>query len=573
MNYIFNTFSIFLKIWENLKELRKKQIILLFFLSITAGVFEVISIGALIPFIELMIDVNSINKFTENLLFLEQDKIENLSEIQIKLIITLIFISAILISALVRYYLYYLNLKISHFTDYDLKENVFKKINLVTFANRKKISINETLSEFEKLKYIFKYLNSLLLILSYTIYSIIILLSLFYINLKIVTILTTVAVLYYTFTNFFSKKFFSLQSLKISKNTNNMFFTLNYSFNYYKNIILDKLQNIYIKNFKNSVYNIAIANIKSKALSAFFAIFFITFLFAFVAILIFMISKENSLTYYFSTIVAISFGGQKLITATNNIIVNYQKLLVFESPVKDSLNFIKKISKFKSEKIKNNLKKINLDFKQIKIQNLNFEYKNKVVLRNLNLTINKGDRVLINGKSGSGKTTLLDIISCLENNFKGNYFLNNHKIKSKIQIYRELFTFVPQDVFLFEDTILNNITNKQDKNDIDIEKVNKILQHTQLDSFIFSKKQKLDYLLDFNGQNISGGQKQRVGIARALYKDAQIIIFDEATNALDSKTEYQIFKNLKKFYRDKTFICVSHNKKISNFFTKKIKLN
>lgn len=572
MNYIFNTFSIFLKIWENLKELRKKQIILLFFLSITAGVFEVISIGALIPFIELMIDVNSINKFTENLLFLEQDKIENLSEIQIKLIITLIFISAILISALVRYYLYYLNLKISHFTDYDLKDNVFKKINLVTFANRKKISINETLSEFEKLKFIFKYLNSLLLILSYTIYSIIILLSLFYINLKIVTILTTVAVLYYTFTNFFSKKFFSLQSLKISKNTNNMFFTLNYSFNYYKNIILDKLQNIYIKNFKNSVYNIAIANIKSKALSAFFAIFFITFLFAFVAILIFMISKENSLTYYFSTIVAISFGGQKLITATNNIIVNYQKLLVFESPVKDSLNFIKKISKFKSEKIKNNLKKINLDFKQIKIQNLNFEYKNKVVLRNLNLTINKGDRVLINGKSGSGKTTLLDIISCLENNFKGNYFLNNHKIKSKIQIYRELFTFVPQDVFLFEDTILNNITNKQDKNDIDIEKVNKILQHTQLDSFIFSKKQKLDYLLDFNGQNISGGQKQRVGIARALYKDAQIIIFDEATNALDSKTEYQIFKNLRKFYRDKTFICVSHNKKISNFFTKKIEL-
>jgi ABC-type bacteriocin/lantibiotic exporter with double-glycine peptidase domain len=572
MNHIFTVFTSFLKIWKNLKNLRRSQIILLFFLSIISGIFEVISIGALIPFIELMIDVNSINKYLENLSFLKLEMLANLSELQIKMIITLIFISSILASALTRYYLYYLNLKISHFTDYDLKEKVFQKINLVTFSNRKKISLNESLSGFEKLKFIFKYLNSLLLIASYTIYSTIILSSLFYINVKIVLLLTIFSITYYVITNYYSKTYFLSQSHKISKNTDDMFFTISYSFNYYKNIILDKLQNIYIKNFKKSVYNIAIANVKAKALSAFFSNFFITALFVYVALVIFMISKEDSLTFYFSKIVAISFGGQKLITATNNIIANYQKLLIFQSPVTDSLNFIKKISKFKSEKKSNYSEKIDFNFKQIKIKNLKFKYKNKVVFENLNLTINKGDRVLISGESGSGKTTLLDIISCLENNFKGSYYLNNQKIRNNIQKYRVLFTFVPQEVFLFEDTILNNITNKQDRKYIDIDKVNKIINITQLNNFILSKRKKLDYLLDFNGQNISGGQKQRIGIARALYKNAPIIIFDEASNALDSNIEHKIFKNLKKFYKDKTFICVSHNKRISNFFTKIIKI-
>ena len=82
----------------------------------------------------------------------------------------------------------------------------------------------------------------------------------------------------------------------------------------------------------------------------------------------------------------------------------------------------------------------------------------------------------------------------------------------------------------------------------------------------------MDYVLALDGQNMSGGQKQRIGIARALYKNTPVIIFDEATNALDEKTESKIYKNIKKYYNDKTFLCISHNNKVSNFFNKRVKI-
>ena len=373
--------------------------------------------------------------------------------------------------------------------------------------------------------------------------------------------------------NLFTKRLIEIESRKNAISTDIRFKILNYSFNYFKNIILDKIHKFYIKNFRTAIFNWATSNIKTKWIPALASNFFITLLFVFVAIIIFQLSTNNNFSSYLSKIIALSYGAQKLITSLNNIFNNYQKIIFLQEPLIDALTFIKKIKNSKKEKITKR-KKIDLkDFKEIKLNNINYKINKKVLFKNLNFTIKSKDKVLISGKTGAGKTSLIEIISGLNDNFQGDIILNKKKIKkNKLENIRDFFSIVPQDIFIFETSILENIVNKTSNDEIDQDRLNLAIKCAELEKFIKNKKDNLDYILALDGQNMSGGQKQRIGIARALYKDTPLIIFDEATNALDEKTEKQIYRNIKKFYNDKTFICISHNNKISKFFNRRLNI-
>lgn len=565
----------FLDIWKVLKPIRKIQITLLFVLSLFSGFFEVVSIGAIMPFIDILLDPRSVTKYLDYLSFLNFNffDLNNFSDYEIKLFVTIIFIITIILSALFRYILYYINIKIAYLTDFDLKNLTFEKINYSSLNFRKKLDINETLSSFEKIQSIFKTLHSILQIICYTIFSTLILISLFYIDPFIISLLGLFTLLYYAIVNLFTKRLIEIESRKNAISTDIRFKILNYSFNYFKNIILDKIHKFYIKNFRTAIFNWATSNIKTKWIPALASNFFITLLFVFVAIIIFQLSTNNNFSSYLSKIIALSYGAQKLITSLNNIFNNYQKIIFLQEPLIDALTFIKKIKNSKKEKITKR-KKIDLkDFKEIKLNNINYKINKKVLFKNLNFTIKSKDKVLISGKTGAGKTSLIEIISGLNDNFQGDIILNKKKIKkNKLENIRDFFSIVPQDIFIFETSILENIVNKTSNDEIDQDRLNLAIKCAELEKFIKNKKDNLDYILALDGQNMSGGQKQRIGIARALYKDTPLIIFDEATNALDEKTEKQIYRNIKKFYNDKTFICISHNNKISKFFNRRLNI-
>ena len=123
-------------------------------------------------------------------------------------------------------------------------------------------------------------------------------------------------------------------------------------------------------------------------------------------------------------------------------------------------------------------------------------------------------------------------------------------------------SYVPQDIFLFDDTVKNNIILGEKNFDQDL--FNKCLEAAEIKKFVKGLPKEENTLLGEDGSNISGGQKQRMGIARALYKNSDIIIFDEATNALDQSTEIKIFNNLAKEF-DKTFLIINHREINSNF--------
>jgi len=196
---------------------------------------------------------------------------------------------------------------------------------------------------------------------------------------------------------------------------------------------------------------------------------------------------------------------------------------------------------------------------QIAFNNVSFTYEdtNITALKDVSFTVNKGETLAILGRTGSGKSTVLSLISRLYDTSGGIITIDGEDIK-KVNLYdlRNSIGFVPQDAFLFSDSIKNNIKfGKEDATDDDIVAVaKKAVVHHNIESFTHQ----YETILGERGITLSGGQKQRVSIARAMIKDAPILLLDDCLSAVDNETEEAILNNLMQFCKDKTTIIVSH---------------
>lgn len=198
--------------------------------------------------------------------------------------------------------------------------------------------------------------------------------------------------------------------------------------------------------------------------------------------------------------------------------------------------------------------------KLIRIENLQFSYlrNEKKVLDNVSLSITKGEAVAIIGASGAGKTTLIDIILGVLQPQSGSVYVDGCDIFSNLSGWHQQIGYIPQNIYLSDDTIRNNIAFGIDSEDIDDERVLLALEKAQLKEFVLSMEEGLDSLVGERGVRLSGGQRQRIGIARALYHDPEVLIMDEATSALDNETEKAVMQAIEKLKGSKTMIIIAH---------------
>ena len=197
---------------------------------------------------------------------------------------------------------------------------------------------------------------------------------------------------------------------------------------------------------------------------------------------------------------------------------------------------------------------------KIEYRNLTFRYPDADynALENVSFTINKGENIGIIGKTGSGKTTLVDLMLRTYNVEDGTIFIDDMDINSlPIDLVRKYASYVPQDNFLFSDTIAANIAFAYEGKSPE-EEIVKVAKLADLDENISQFKDGYETMLGERGVTISGGQKQRTSIARALLKDASILILDDAVSAVDTKTERTILNNLKETRKGKTTILIAH---------------
>lgn len=197
----------------------------------------------------------------------------------------------------------------------------------------------------------------------------------------------------------------------------------------------------------------------------------------------------------------------------------------------------------------------------IKLNNVYFSYEEKEVLSGVNINIEKGDFISLVGNSGSGKSTIVDLIIGLNRSGEGEVMIDNQNINSiNIEKWRKKIGYVPQEITLFNDTIKHNITMGDES--ISDEKIFSSLMHAGAYDFVSELPEKLMTVVGEYGGRLSGGQRQRLAIARALVKNPELLILDESTSALDSKTEKEIIQTLLKLKGKTTIIAISHQLKI-----------
>ena len=237
--------------------------------------------------------------------------------------------------------------------------------------------------------------------------------------------------------------------------------------------------------------------------------------------------------------------------------INFNKISV--DVVIDEINELKNNNLIFSSKKNLNKNLINKNFNTFEVKDLNFSYDNKLkVLKNINFKVNRGEKVGIIGHSGSGKSTLINLILGLLKPTSGNVLIDNQNIYEALNEWYDLLGYIPQDIYLLNDTIKNNIALGEKEENINLHSIEKALTLSNSKKFVEKLTNYIETDVGNRGVSISGGQKQRIGIARAFYRDSKILILDEATNSLDQENEREIINQIISL-NDITVFIIAHN--------------
>jgi subfamily B ATP-binding cassette protein MsbA len=277
---------------------------------------------------------------------------------------------------------------------------------------------------------------------------------------------------------------------------------------------------------------------------------------------------------YLTISVIIGFGGYRIIKGDLTtgeffaflgallILVNSSQImqrgliqLKIVKPVIDRIQYLLNLPEEKKEGILFNGLKEKIEYK-----NVSLKIGENQILKDINLKINKGEKVGIVGLTGSGKSTLVKLIPALIKDFEGKLLIDNYDVREyNVSSLRKYIGYVSQEVFIFNDTLRNNLLiAKPDATD---EELIHALKKAKAD-FAFNLENGLDTVLGEKGSRLSGGERQRISIARLFLKNPDIIIIDEGTSALDVETEEYVMEEIKKEFNDKTVVMITHRLKV-----------
>ncbi len=570
-----SSLDIIKRFYPHLDSKRKRELFFLLFLSFFASLAEIISIAMLIPFVGIFISPDTYLLNNSLKFFLDIFNINNSNDLLG--VVSFIFIITVILSTFIKIKFIHLSNKFSQDISSDFRIKIFEffiKQKFSYFAEHGSNKIMTTL--LTKTKYNSQIAVNVVNILNSIFLSLAILGTLIFVEP-----LNSVIIIFCTILFFYI--FFKIKVITAVKKGDEVNVKLHFMLDIFTNtvgylpeIILYNLRNFFSKTLKeNSTRHAELqADIASISMSAKY--YYESFIIIFVIILLyFMNLGERSLETNISYFAVLAFAAQKCLPMINGI---YKSSIQFKSSVPiviDTLNILENTEfnlKFIDDKIKN--KKHRPFKKKIKIEKIKYQYSKDLpfILNNVNFEIIKGDKVAIKGKTGSGKSTLINIILGLLNPTEGKLIVDDIEINENNQMeWQKNISIVPQSIFLNDATILENIAIAEDPKEIKFEKIKQSAKIAQIDSFIESLPNKYNERVGERGVKLSGGQRQRLGIARALYRNTNLIIFDEPTNALDAETESKVMDSIANL--EATIIMISHGDISLKYFNKVVDLN
>ena len=541
---------------------RKNILFLIFFITISS-ILELIGIASIFPLIKIISDPNSLNDFIlpSNL----ADYLNNLGTSE--LIFLLLFFYGLIFFIKVSYsiFLTWYNTSLVFEIQMRLVKELFQDYLLQPYIFHTNINSAELIRNCQnEVSNLCKNLfYPCVIILTEIIILIIIIIFLFYIDpFAIQFFLLFFALFGFSYYAIVSKKIKIWGKIRLTAEKFRLQHLLQ-GFAGIKEIKLLGKEKYFIEKFASAAYTSG-NQFKKNSIVLQIPKHIVEFIFVFLIIVYLLINFKNDkdLITLLPTLAVYMAAGFKLLPSFLKIYQNFQTIK-FTIPTLHKI--YEEFNLPKSEKLSKNEIKGDLQFKEnIKLENINFKYPGaeNFILKNLNLLIKKGSCVGIMGGSGIGKSTLVDIFLGLIEPNEGNIKLDDKDIKINLPQWFSIVGHIPQEIFISDDSIKNNIAFGIDEKEISKDQLNLAIKNSQLENFRSILDNKIDSALGERGLQISGGERQRIGIARALYKKSKVLIFDEATNALDENTEKKILNLIMELKGNKTIIIVSHNMNI-----------
>ena len=547
-------------------ELRLNLLVALLMI-ITASILEVVSIGAFLPFIEILLGGKE--GLLNNKIIYENNFLSNFLVVipESKIIIYgIIFFGTIIVfKNIIVFYFHYYREHLNYKIQTNLINRLFKNIIFKSFENfhQKNSSIyyNLLVRESGQTSHsinIFLHLFNEIIVLIFVISFLLML------NAKVTLFLISIFFLLSLPVYIFTKEKIRRMSVERINRDQNMMKNINEAFLLFKYLKVNFLEKFFLNLFNDN--NFKSYNLQKKmSVLQFLPRYYLEAItvIIFSSILIFINLNKSSLLNILPLIAVFSFAGLRLLPLIKSLVMGLQE-------IKRGSPSIKAVC---DELLIENSFKENFDnkkFKKIQIKNLNFSYtKNKNLINNFNFEINSGDKILINGASGSGKTSLVDILIGIKKYKSGEIKIDDNLIDQSL-FKKVKISYVPQDSYLIDDTLKNNIVFPVQN--FEINDYNKVIEVVDLQNLIKDSPNKENTMIGEKGFKISGGQKQRIIIARSLIIQPDILVLDEATNALDINSEDSIIQNIIKNYEKMTVFIISHRKLDQNLFNKTINL-
>jgi len=528
-------------------------------LFLLGSILELLSLGVIFPYINLIVNPEILEKYSYYFSFTE-----NFSYHSFFLFFTTILIILFLIKTCMSILIKWL---IIRFSQKQLKIlqvkllHVYQSMNYLDYTQRNKSEYIRNLREFSY--DCLQGIESLLRILSEGIVMIAISLYLLYVNPNAFASLAILFIITYLIFNVPLKKKLISYGKKKNDGRKTIYQNITEALNGFKELRVLSKEKFFRDLIADGADKVCDNEIKQSLISSspryIFELLIVFFVIIFIAI---SISNNQNLEILIPTVAVFGVAGLRILPAGAEIMAQIARVDYVSNAINvtydDLRNFNYNTDKKKNKNNDKNI--ISNNFSSVELKNVSFKYPNSndYVLRNLNLKIQKNEFIGIVGESGVGKSTFIDILLGLIIPQEGEVILNKTIHIKDEKDWSGCAAYLPQNDLILDHDLKTNISLIYDKKKQNSDKLNEAIKHSNLQKFIETLPNGLDTKIGENGIRLSGGQNKRIAIARTFYHNKEVIILDEATSSLDSETENNIVEHIGKLKNKKTFIIITH---------------